>query len=172
MLKTGGIRISGADRCDGHCHYGCSLEEQVGQDRRCDLQPTMGEDATAKALAAVKVTTGLRPLFVDGAKKRDWIEGDAGTIAPLIHATDFRVFDDQRFRHHVTRSQFDDQVTAAAAAGTRGKVGMSGNAFQDDRLVDDWRRFLFRTGEPGCPDRRFLARSEWPDALKTRPRAN
>ena len=103
----------------------------------------LGENTEAKTFAPVEVATRLRPVFVNGAQKRGWIEGDTGAVALLVHATNSIVLHDQRFRHHVTGSQFHHQVATAAATGARRNVCVSDDALQDGMPVDDWRCFPF-----------------------------
>lgn len=82
----------------------------------------MGKNAAAEWFSAIEVPAGLRPGFVDRAELRRRIEGRACTVAALIHAAQAIVLDDQLLRHDVTRPQLDNQMAAAAAAGTQGEI--------------------------------------------------
>ncbi|MDB6113594.1 MAG: hypothetical protein JWQ62_539 [Lacunisphaera sp.] len=89
----------------------------------------MGQDPAARVAPARKVTAGLGPAFVDGAKLREGIQRHAGAIAALFQAAHPVVLDHQFLRHAIARLQRDHQVAAAAAAGAGGNdIGIgSGN---------------------------------------------
>ena len=90
--------------------------------------PARGKDAPAKSLAAVEVPAGLRPIGVDGAKGRGQIEGDTGAVAVLVHAAGSGVLDDEMPGDHIAGPQLDHQMTATAAAGAGGKIGVRNDA--------------------------------------------
>jgi len=56
-------------------------------------------------------------LLVNGAKISLRIQRDTGAVAALLHAACTVVFDHERFRHRIARSQLHHQMAAAAAAG-------------------------------------------------------
>jgi len=65
----------------------------------------------------------LRAALVDCAKPGEGIQGDAGSVAPLLHAAHTVMLDDKLLRYIVdSLPELDDQVAATAAAGAGGKV--------------------------------------------------
>lgn len=82
------------------------------------------EDPAADPAATREVAAGLRALLVDGAEQRDRIEGDAGAIAALVHATGALALDDEFLGDVISRTQLHHEMATAATAGTRGKIGM------------------------------------------------
>ena len=57
----------------------------------------------------------------------------------LVHAPGTVVLCHERLGYPVAVAQFNYQVAAAAAAGAFGKIGMSGDAGQQDRFRPAWR---------------------------------
>ncbi len=85
------------------------------------------EDTEAQCLAALEIAAGLRPVGVDGAEHRRDIEGDARTVATLVHAAHAVVLGDKFRRHDIVRPQLDYQMTATAAAGAQWKIRKIGD---------------------------------------------
>lgn len=97
------------------------------------------QDLPAERFAAVEIAAGLRARFVDRAKPRRAVEGDAGTVAVLIHAARAVVRDDEFFRHEITGAQLDHQVAATAAAGAGRKIDVRVDASHPDSAGVLWR---------------------------------
>lgn len=64
--------------------------------RRC---VNAAENLAAERLTAVEIPAGLGTLVVDRAQPGDWVQGDAGAIAALIHAALALVLDDEPSGH-------------------------------------------------------------------------
>jgi hypothetical protein len=90
---------------------------------------TQGQHLTAaEPFAAGEIPANLRALLIDGAMQRQAIERDAGAVAPLVHAADSGMFDDQLFRDlEVARLDLDDHITAFRADGAGRKIEVGGN---------------------------------------------
>ena len=84
--------------------------------------PRRGDRAAAQGFAAREVAAGLRPLFVDGAKARRGIEGDACAVAVLVHAADTGALDHEFPGNVIASLELDDEMAAQAAAGAGGEV--------------------------------------------------
>jgi len=91
----------------------------------------------AEGFTAVEVPARLGTPFVEGAELRRDIQRDAGAVGALIHAPRAVVFDHEFLRHAIAGFQLDDPMTAAAAAGTGGKIRMG---VDRSRRGQRWRR--------------------------------
>lgn len=107
--------------------------------RASDGRERPAEDLAAEGFAAVEVATGLRALVVDRAELRDGVQGDAGAVAALIHATRAVVFDDEFFRRVIACAELDHPMTATAAAGAGGKIGVRVDGADKDSADGRWR---------------------------------
>jgi len=110
--------------------------------------------------AAGEVAASLRPRVVNGAKGGHGIQGDARTVAALVHATHAGMNGDEFFRHTIVRAKLDHEVATTAATGAgweignrrddRTTAGTAGNG--DDRIAEGCSGW----GSPDLTDRRLL----------------
>jgi len=79
----------------------------------------------------------LRAFVVDGTKPGDWIEGDTSTVAALLHAIHAVVLHHEFPGNGVTRSQFNHEMTAPAAASAGNEIGVRVDGANDDSPARD-----------------------------------